>query len=358
MLKINILLISVFSSLLLVLVSSCGVKEAGVGKNEIFAPKLSVFQNRNFRAVDNRIFLWPEQILPDQVSRAIEIGKVMDRVQSESIGIRTQLTQIRNRLKANEDQIDLAYLKSNSEKNELRTKLKDLRTIAANLKSTREKKETEAQKPIPDLMLIQSLEDKQAEIEKIHKDLSGQIDQSKEKIKMIDLEISRLTDAPELSLEKTKKDDIEQKLQLMTEIGEKSLREVQSLVYWFEPQPSEISMIFENDGSLSVTISGWAVNQDEGPRDFSTQSKHGQKPTIQNARFTPLGGIFEFDVLVYNDLDQTHLRETYSFRLALNPPDSENSAGYLVGDVTLSRYLPQGKKETQKGQAKLIDRLN
>jgi hypothetical protein len=139
--------------------------------------------------------------------------------------------------------------------------------------------------------------------------------------------------------------------------GREKVDAIMQVVEWYKDQPSSVSFRFTPEGRIEGSISNWNLDDDAGPRNFSTQVAEGEKPTLGKIVYEPLGGVFNFEAYVYADEAQTKLRETYAFRVARVNYDAPDGRQFFKGEMVRTRMVA-GKAEVRRGVAKLVDRNN
>ncbi len=126
------------------------------------------------------------------------------------------------------------------------------------------------------------------------------------------------------------------------------------MVDWYDSPPTSFFFSVEKDGTVNAaSIDGWVLEKGSEALSFTSTPEPGEKPTIINAKYVELGGVFLFDVLVYGDVEQTQILEIYSFKY-----DSLDGRTYLAGKFTRTHFNLDGTVEVRDGFAKLIDRNN
>jgi len=141
-------------------------------------------------------------------------------------------------------------------------------------------------------------------------------------------------------------------------LGQSNSAEIARLVDWYDSPPSSFFFSIRRDGSIAVSIDHWVLEKGAEALNFTSTPPAGQKPTIINTQYTELGGVYQFDVLVYLDPEQTQIMDTYSFRVARLKYDAADGRVYLSGKITRTRLNMDGTTEVRDGFAKLIDRNN
>src|SRR5262249_1933750 len=131
---------------------------------------------------------------------------------------------------------------------------------------------------------------------------------------------------------------VETRQNAITSQGRQLIEELMGLVRWYKNQPTSVVFQFQKDGTLQVMISGWDLGDGAGPRELSSQALPGKKPTISKASYEELGGVFTFDISIYQDEAQTALRETYSFRLGRTKYEVEDGRSFFGGELKCISY--------------------
>ena len=315
---------------------SCEVKTAIAPRIDLVPSHLAgIFNKQSIRLTNNRFFLWPENVTSEQVSRVLEVSDEMDDLDRKLFPMHQRLANLEVETAPLLEGIQSKELALQKKTNAFSKKALSLKKIENDLSSApgeSDKRKLEAAKAL----------------------LEGEIHQIQADQALLEAEAQKLRESPLL---------IEKNLLTLTrkeneELGRKYLEEVKSIVVWYDTQPTSVAFQFDDAGVPQASISGWVMDRDEGVRDFSTKSAPEEKPTIENLKYDEVGGVYEFDVRVYEDSVQSRLRETYSFRIARTNYGSEDGKIYFSGKIKRLRSLPGGGIEERQGAAKLVDKIN
>lgn len=331
--------------------AGCGAPNAEAPRDNVQAVQLKTFPKANWRLINNRLFLWREDVTPEQISRAQAIGKEIDELDGQAM-------PLNRRHKVLEDQIAIVQkelkpsTKSLQKVNpQLTTSTKDLTAAQKDLEAAQKTLTEEKGKPAPDVAAVQKLELQVAELNGRIAILQKQVDWFKAEKERLEKDIStvKLTLTPlqeEMEALETKKLEIEL-------AGRARVDEIMKVTDWYKDQPTAVAFQFESNGTIHGSISGWNLSDGMGPRSFASKVGAGRKPTMGKIKYEDVGGIFEFEVYVYADDDQKVLRETYAFRVGRIKYEVADGRNFFGGEITRTKGT-----EVRKGYAKLVDRIN
>ncbi|MBI3534047.1 MAG: hypothetical protein HY072_00955, partial [Deltaproteobacteria bacterium] len=169
-----------------------------------------------------------------------------------------------------------------------------------------------------------------------------------EEVKNLKQEIQALQDEKALReklIEFIKEDEVfyQKQVALSLEIGKNA--EI------CEQPPSLVKLVFQEGGSLQVTLNNWKYREKQKARNFSTE-----KNTIRNVTYKPNGGAFEFDVVVteeklkmeqevlffkirrvrYNETDKTG--KIFFNGEFIRKPNPDYCAALHMADLCVDRY--------------------
>jgi hypothetical protein len=346
---------------LLLFNSGCEVQTAVAPREEVVTTPLRKFPARtresevaSLRFVNNRIFLWKEDQTPEQMSRTLEIDRWLDDHDLIASKINNEVADLEAKISVVQEQIKNKNLELFKARNWVKKNTDELTKLSKSIIALNQSlKEANSKQP-PDEALVKNLEIQLAASSEKQNSLQKENEKLKISIESLNREIAKLSDSPEI---KERDQALESKAQDEQEAQDKTL-EVSSLVDWFETPPVSVDFTVEKDGKLEVSLDGWVIEKGGEALDFTTAISPESKPTILNAQYLELGGVYLFDVLIYADPAQSQVKESYSFRLARIKYDSADDRVYLGGKFTRTRILANGQTEIRDGMAKLIDKNN
>mgnify|MGYP001614772104 FL=1 len=147
-------------------------------------------------------------------------------------------------------------------------------------------------------------ERKVAELERQIAEAQGQLEEARRRL---DPEGDRTT---ELAL-------IRKRFEMAERSGRRALDRLVSVVELDDEGPDTIIFGLHSDGSLKVSVLGWAPgsvrrydNRNTSKRSFTTEDG-----LVTNTAFDSSNGRIEFDVPVYSNADRTELEATYHFKM-------------------------------------------
>jgi hypothetical protein len=355
---------ALFSVILLSLLTfntGCDVQTAVAPRDEVktvrsknFPLRKSVEEFGTVRFVNNRLFLWKEDETPEQMSTVLAIDSWMDdhdilasKLNAELAQLEEKLAPLNSAMKKKNQEINSAKINIGKKAAEI-TKLEKLLTsLEASLKEA-------SGGQSPDLTALEGLQNqiKDAEAKR------GVLQQEK-----IALEAARSSAVTELA-QLAEDPGLQERKKLASareddeRIGQSKTAEITRLVDWYDSPPSSFFFSIEKDGTVQASIDDWVLEKGSEALSFTSTPVDGQKPTLVHVQYLEVGGVFLFDVLVYGDLEQTQIVETYSFRLARLKYDSVDGRIYIAGKFSRTRFNDDGSIEVRDGFAKLIDRNN
>lgn len=338
------------------LLAGCGkAKPAMATRDYLVAQELRVFPPENLRLANNKFFLWKVEMTPEQASRAQAIARTLEELDSEAVPLNRRRLELESQMEPLQEDIRLLSkhergmkrLVGLSERN-----LNKLKKEVSALEAQLEAQETGTPEATAEAQARhRQLWEKRARVAA----LEEQVEAARPVLEGLEEEISGLRERleplqQELETLEARQFEVELK-------GREKVEEIMEVVDWYQSPPTSVAFQFEKDGSVSAAISGWDLEDEAGPRNFSTEAGPVGVPTIRNVRYTPLGGVFEFEVLVFENDDPSRLRESYEFRISRTRYDATDGRRYFTGEITRKRQVGD-QLEVRRGVAKLIDRNN
>jgi len=387
------LLVGLFSSLMTGAMMGCEPAPAVAPRTNLSFQTLKSFPKQDIDFYAAQLFLWPEGVTAKEISRVLALSDDMERLEQEISPASLRFSDLKERLAASEPEFVKQEQLLNGQKKDLNKSISNkrnaLRKRSEELEAAKKSEEEEKKKENPDPELLKKLADTRIRLEGEVAVIEKEIPVLEEQRSALEKEILDVRNSPD----HVELKDLESKIAVNFDLKNTDFQEVTKTVIWHDPAPKPVKLHFEKDGSISALIQGWNITrddverikkeeeaeqkkdlpdldrlkkladrrqklEDEGNRDFSTKSKPGKKPTILNVKYTELGGIFDFDVNVYEDDAQTQLRETYAFHIARTKYDSKDGKIYYTGTMIRTRVKPDGTTELRRGVAKLIDKNN
>ncbi|NBU21430.1 hypothetical protein EBS43_08520 [bacterium] len=333
---------------------ACHVKPAYAPRSEIQAQEYQQFPQQSLRFPSNKLFLWPEQTSMPLIARVMQISARMEALESSLAPLNERHALIREQAQQIQDQVNEKRGLLTSKTRQLNRANVALQNKNILIEQKRAEINDETTREVRNELRIQELQSELAQLQEELSTLQTQIQSYTAQITQLQQEIRSLSTDPRLGEE----DQIANQIRENEDEGRRNTQEVISLVEWYHQQPTSISFEPKPDGTTKVFISGWTLDRNEGARDFSSEAGPGLQPTITNIRYSTQGGIYEFDVLVYHDMQQTQLKETYSFRLARVKYSSPQDKIYLSGKMKRTRIRNDGTLEVRQGVAKLVNSNN
>jgi hypothetical protein len=342
--------------LMLLVLFGCGVESALAPRDEVRPVELLGFPKQDWRLVNNKFFLWREDMSPEQVSKAMEISRKIDDLDGEALPLNRQHSELDAKITPLKDAI-----------REIKTELRPIKTEHEKAKKGKAKAEKALAEAEANLKVEK---DKPTPSEEVLTALTAEVEAQKTALAEFDAKIEDLgpkreklelgITVREVLLEPLEKEmtALEEKQLEIETAGREKVDEIMTVVDWYKDQPTAVTFQFEKNDrgeeKINASIQGWNMGDDLGPRNYSTEAAEGEKPTMGNVTYTEKGGIFEFDVYVYTDDTQATLRETYHFRVGRIKYDNPGGRQFFGGEV--SRTSADGT--VRRGLAKLVDRNN
>ena len=333
---------------------ACHVKPAHAPRDEIKAQEYQTFPQESLRFPSNKLFLWPEQTSPSLIARVMEISSRMDTLEGSLAPLNERHAAMREQVQQIQNLIDEKRGLITSRTRQLNRANTNLQNKATLIEQKTTELNSETQKDVRDEVRIQEIRTQIETLQGEAATLQVQIQSLTTQISQLQQDLRTLSSDPRLSEES----QIASQIRENEDEGRRNTQEVISLVDWYHQQPTSISFEPKPDGTLKVSISGWTLDRNEGARDFSSEATPGGQPSIRHIRYTPTGGVYEFDVFVYADSEQTKLKETYSFRLARVKYSNPQGKIYLSGKIKRVRTRGDGTLEVRQGVAKLVNSNN
>jgi len=340
---------------LALLLVGCGVGTVRAPYRPVTPPELKHFPAQDWRLVNNKLFLWREDMTPAQVTTARRISERLDELDSQALPYNRRSTELSLKIDPLKEtaralgrqsrDLQSAIAKLGKRKAELVKKLTGLEKALADEKA----------KPVPEpaelARLAAEIEETSSQKKTVETDTATQQGRKKD----VDAELGRvrITLAPlEAEMEDVARHQAE-----IEEKGRTKVDEIMQVVEWFKDQPTSIVFQFDRSGGIEASLSGWNLGDDAGARDLSTRPGPGGKPTLTDVTYAPAGGIFAFNAHIFADPEQKELRETYSFRVGRIKLDATDGRCFFSGEIVRRRFTRAGV-ETRRGIAKLVDRNN
>ncbi len=333
----------------------CEPKTAVAPRTDVIASNLENFPRKDIEFHSNQLFLWPPGVTPQKVSRVLFLSDEIDRLESKIGPLKNRLDQLDIQLHDVDESIRIKRLEVSSKVSRINRKKEDLRRKNEQLDSAQQLEQQERAKSAPDPDVLRRLTVDQEALGNQRTILSNEMRILESQKATVEQDIVNLSQNPLLQ----ERERLRPEKKLDEDTKAEHLREVTNIVTWYDPQPAEIGFHFLEDGGIKVWIRGWCLNREEMKEwEFSTVAEDGKKPTIENVKYREYGGLFEFDVKVYEDEEQTQLREFYSFRIARTKYNSGDGKIYYTGTMKRTRVNPDGTLEVRDGIAKLVDKNN
>ena len=344
------LVLAIFYVTLSLLLMSCGTEsDVKAPQHSVVAEELQVFPPEDWRLLNVRFFMWQEEMTSQHGKRALEISEALDALDLRAIPFNRESLQLESRITPLKEKSRL-----------LKSEFRSLRRLHSGL----ERKIKKLSKDIKEAKdSVQAAEpDIQAQMREKLARFEGEFSASEEQLK----DITEIKESVDLAVEELEKESDALELELneirmkqfeLSEQGRELTAEIIDIVEWPKNQPTSVVFQFKEDGSIYGSVSGWNLDDGEGDRNFYTEAPEGRQPTMANVRYTPLGGIFEFDLLIFEDPDQSQLRETYSFRFSRTKLNQNDGRKYFSGEIVRTKTV-DGKTITRRGVAKLADKNN
>lgn len=341
---------------ILVLVG-CGQADSVRAKQELVVPvALKAFPAEDWRLVNNKFFLWGENLTAEEVSRVKAIADRIDELDSLAVPLNRKRFALESQIEPLESDIELLEDQHYSLDELVQNTRTSLGEAETNLSGLKKDLDEERSKPQPAEDVIRSLESKLAAAQAVVTTLQSQLEQEqaveeemREKIVELQEELEPIQEELDAVNEKQFPIEIE---------GQAKVEEITQLVHWYKDQPSSVAFKFQEDGSISASIEGWNLGDNQGQRRFSTRKGVNDKVTMGNVSYEPLGGVFEFEAYVYEDpAKNERLRETYAFKISRSKYNAEDGRKFFTGEITRTRLTANGT-EVRRGIAKLVDRNN
>lgn len=298
----------IFSLLFLV---GCGVKPAQVKKNGLKVAgvrRFDVATGEKLRFQSVTIFLWKSDFTGNDVKVVNQMSYFIAQKNTEGVALSEKKSQA---LEPLED-----------EKTELRREGKKLeKELSAQLKKV------DAAKSVWDA------EPANESLKAVYEQESAKYNQMKESSDVRLAEIANRLSELDAEMKKLEADYALEDERIRKESGD-ALQMLQSRVDWFETQPSQIILDFENDSSNPIVkIEGWDPYDGRGKRTFTTEAKPAQpelvdlKVAYESIRrngtniYEPVAGKVRFYIYLDNG---------YSYEVNLLRPDSSSMGGDVI----------------------------
>lgn len=355
---------SLFCLLLVPLIISCGVSTLESEHSPVVPVQLQTFAPENHRLSSVKFFLWrDDNVSPTVMSEVFELADIIEDCDKVGAELSTQARSIRE---------EFAPLETR--KQAIKEALQNIRSVQAQaegearkLKRTLRTKEREyeAEKtkdPFSDP--AQALLVEVTQLDTIINTLNEQADKIKASLEESNKQIEELDAKMVPYLEELK--TINQQASENGQKGVDAVLAIDELVEYFGKSSPIVSIKFNTDTQTHIIqINTWDLKDDEGDRNFFSEAPEGKKPTIGNIRYTELGGIYEFEAYVFEDPEQTQIRETYFFKISRSKYKDTEESGVVTftGDLRRERYTYNSdgsvsSVQINKGVAKLRDRNN
>ena len=334
-----------------VLVACQKAPSVQIETKNIVVPELKTFGRDSVQLINNRFFLWKEDMTDKDVTAALHI--------SDELDIAEDYLKI---------QLRLDYPDSYKLFDDNRTKLG---TFPLKIKMAQQKiakNNAEIQR------LNTEIAGYQDEMSKINppdetktKELQGKIQADQAAVNTQNQQLTKNnTDLASLQDTYTKLVDFKKIYDPWDKKANEKANELQSVTQMGKSFPSSINFGFDDNGKPQVRIEAWDVPDDTGEhadqdRNFSSQSNPdtGAGPNIRNVTYTEKGGIWEFDivtdpeVLVDVDGKPVPVRTMYTFKVARTKYDDKYGRVIFAGDFNRTK-----NGVLTRGSAKLVDRNN
>lgn len=353
----------------LLVLSGCHAPAVTAPRVKVESEAIRAFPRDNIRLTSNKIFLWPDHLAHEQVARVLELSNSMDALDKKSAQLNRERTEANDRVTRFQEVRRGKKKELNKKWNELNTANKARGSkrdeFQKELVQQRDAEAAEKAKGTPDpeilarlAQLIHEDEQKISDIEKEIASVRAEQKQIDEQVKKLDL----IQDPQEVEAIRVR-DEIQKKCDANDQVGKDQVQEIGQLVELFETQETVINFRFDDRGAPQVSISDWTLDRSEGKRSFSSEGEEGQTSSIRNIGYVENGGIFTFDVYVFDLADDgsgaaDEPREIYSFKVERANYHAEDDRIYFSGEVSRKRFLADGSTETRVGIAKLINNSN
>lgn len=344
----------------------CDVKQAEAPQERVEAVKFKEFNlpapKDTIMLTSNQLFLWPDKVSEAVATRVFDISQEIDRNEKDRITL-----EARQKVLHSDPIVEESNEKIKAKKRDLNTTSGQITKIKANLGTQRRKLAKLETELTTELARVPQDSTKVSELQKQVNDYNAQI-KDLEEVQIPRLEAER--DKAQQSLDQlvlglntilqsnqTELDRVSGEIERVDKLGKSLIDEVMTLADpWYDMSQSRVSFKTKEDGSLSISISHWILDDKGNFRDFSSEPNLNAKPTIQNIKYDKLGGIIDFDVIVYEDeMKQDKITETFSFHISRNNYQAGEEKFCFQGDLYRKRTLPNGQVDVRKGVAKLID---
>ncbi|MEO5971074.1 MAG: hypothetical protein ABIQ95_14190 [Bdellovibrionia bacterium] len=352
---------SVIALSVLGLNTGCDVKTAVAPRNDVQVTQSKSFPLRSSTEepaaahfVNNRLFLWKEDETPEQMSRVLAIDTWMDDHDLQAGKLNAELAQIEEKLAPLDGAMKKKNLELNTAKNNINRKNSEILKTEKTLLALQESLRDASDRQPPDTSLLEGLKSQMKAAEDKKLTLQQDIIKLDADRSAAEIELAQLRQNPDL----IERDKLKAARVADQDLGERQTAEIAGLVEWYDSPPSSVFFSIEQDGNVKASIDNWVLEKGGEPLSFTSTPPEGEKPTIINAKYEELGGVFQFTVLVYVDLEQSQVMEKYSFRVARLKYEAVDGRVYLAGKFIRTRYYSDGSTEVRDGFAKLIDRNN
>jgi peptidoglycan hydrolase CwlO-like protein len=332
--------------------SGCGKLSVQTQSANVSPQALRGFPAQSMRFVNNRWFLWKANMTPDDVATALKLSQHLDDLDTQAGPLNDEYTSLNNELAPltaalTPYQSELTFVNSL-----MTSSTTELSTVKTNLQ-TAQTQLAQAQAVSPqNQATIQSLQSQIAGYNGQVTELNKTIAKLKAPAIITQSHITTINNS--ITPIQTQLNQIQPQRAAIQQDGQTTTEAIMLVVDWFQTQPNSVSLQFDSSGNLGVTISGWQLLNAAGTASFSTTPAVRMKPTIGNASYQEVGGIYQFDVYNYADVAQTQLSETYHFNVSRTHYDSPDGRIFLGGDVTVT----YANGNVRSGQAELVDRNN
>lgn len=309
------------------LLTGCGVPKAEAPHDNVKAMQMRDFPPQNWRLNKSMIFLWKKDMTPANGYNAEAISDRIDDLDWAGIQLSRQDDALNAKIALLQDPVNRLTGILTSATND---------TTAANQALTAEKAKVP---PLPEAIALLT-----AEVAKLKANQDS---------------ISSNLAAVQANLQPLVDQEAQVSTQLMSNQTDylTEVNQIMAETDWYVDAPAPILFGFKPDGSISCTLTAWSMSDDSPPLTFSTDALPGKKPTVGNITYTVRGGVFAFEVYVYQDAAQTKLQYTFSFRMARTKYDSPDGRVYFGGEVIRTGVV-NGKTETRYGLAQFVDKVN
>lgn len=337
-----------------VLLANCGVESVVAGRNPVVPEELRKFPERSWRLTNVRLFLWRDDMTSEDVSETREIGDRLDELDLAAIPLNSEQLALNNQLIPVKD----SYYLINKQLRSLKKAVKNIGKSKKAAETDQETAKTELDKllagPDPDPVKVRALEDKITE-------LSGTIQAQAQAL--LEIAPTQTQVQADLDAKRTERKRLEA---LMSALGAKQAKifmegkervdRLMEIVDYYKEQPSAVALILEDDGTTRVNISSWNLGDGNGAQNFSSVPPlGGGDPAIYNVSYEPVGGVYEFDLDVFEDLERTEIRDTFHFKFSRTNYDATDGRTFFGGEIEKYNY---DEDESRYGIAKLADRNN